>query len=112
MSRFLEDAESLFEAAAGAGDPADVAIAVGPGGAIRITDASGWNLAALEAESGARSVYRISRGSGGLRVEGRSGSRTCLLRAEPPAATARRLLNAAPPHTFSAMTQSIVLWRP
>ena len=99
MSRFLLDAESLFDAAAGSQSESgatDLAIAVGPGGAIRITEASGWDLTALQVDSGARSVYRVSRNARGVRVEGRNGARSCLLTAEAPALTARRLLNRAP----------------
>jgi len=101
VSRFWRDAESLLEAAGagacGPSDPTDVAIAIGPAGTIRITEASGWDLAALQADSGARSVYRVSRNPAGVRVEGRSGTRSCLFTAEPPALTARRLLNSATP---------------
>src|ERR1043165_1270180 len=99
VSRFLDDADSLFQAATGAGPRAgyvgDLAVVISGGGAIRITDGAGWDLAALQIESGARSVYRISRHRDGVRVEGRSGSRSCLLTAEPPAVTAHRLLNSA-----------------
>lgn len=91
VSRFLEDAERLFQTAA-ASDSTDLAIVVGARGEIRITDAAGWDLTALQIESGARSVYRVSRNAGAVRVEGRSGLRSCLIAAEPPAATARRLL--------------------
>jgi hypothetical protein len=100
VSRFLEDAESLFQTASasspGAAELTDLAIAVGPGGAIRITQASGWDLAAWQAHCGARSAYRVSRNAHSVRVEGRSGSQSCLLRTEPPALTAHRLLNSIP----------------
>ena len=94
MSRFLDDAESLFQAASGASEPADLAITLSAGGGIRIVDAAGWDLSALQLHSGASTVYRISRNYDGIRVEGRSGSRSCVLTAEFPAATAQRLLNS------------------
>jgi hypothetical protein len=92
-------------AGAGAGspsDPTDVAIVIGPAGTIRITEASGWDLAALQADSGARTVYRVSRNPAGVRVEGRSGTRSCVFTAEPSVLRARRLLNAAAPGGCSA----------
>jgi hypothetical protein len=103
VSRFLDDAENLFEAAAGAGkggesNPTDLAITVSPTGAIQITEAWGWAMHALQAHAGARTVYRVSRNSAGIRVEGRNGSQSCLLESESPAVTAYRLLNAASPY--------------
>ena len=89
----MDDAESLFQAASGASEPTDLAVTLSDGGGIRITDAAGWDLLALQLHSGAATVYRISRNRHGIRVEGRSGSRSCVLTAEPPAATAQRLLN-------------------
>jgi hypothetical protein len=59
-------------------------------------DASGWSLGGLAAEHGTQTIYRVTRDSGSVRLEGRHGSQTCLLRIESPAAAARHLLAAAP----------------
>src|SRR5260370_577053 len=87
MSAFLPDAEWLLEAAGVAPDPEfttpDLAILIGRDGANRMMDAGGWMLDALQADSGARTVYRISRQSGRIRVEGRCGANSCALEAAP-----------------------------
>lgn len=94
---FLEDAERIFESAmaAAAVDPdhSEVAILLDSRRAIRIVDAAGWQLDSLQADYGATTVYRVARGASGVCLEGRSGQRSCRLRAESPAAAARRLLN-------------------
>ena len=99
MGAFWTDAEGIFETAreaahSGSSD-CDLAILMGAGGQIRILDAAGWALTGLLAEHGARSGYRITRKNGTLRVEGRSGSDTCLLRSDSPAKTARFLLGSS-----------------
>ena len=59
-------------------------------------DATGWALDGLAAEHGAQTIYRVTRERGDIRLEGRAGSRTCLLRSESPAATAGHLLASTP----------------
>jgi hypothetical protein len=102
----LTDAENLFQAAFSAGADSeagtDLAILIRPGGGIHIMDSSGWALPSLQAYSGARAVYRVTRNSGQVRVEGRSGVRSCVLESEPAAVTARHLLNAAPSAFYAA----------
>ena len=96
MGRFLTDAGHLLDTARAETDselmPRDLAILVDRGGTIRMLDAEGWHTQALQADSGAATVYRISRDRGRVRVEGRSGTQSCVLETETPAAAARRLL--------------------
>jgi hypothetical protein len=100
VGTFWTDAQSIFETAADArrgGSPdCHLAILIGPQGEIHVRDAAGWALPGLLAEHGARTVYRLSREGGRVRLEGRSGSLTCLLQAEEPAAAARHLLACRP----------------
>jgi hypothetical protein len=97
VSRFWQDAENLLETAVqSSGERTDMAILVSPSGGIRIQPAEGWSTAALAAESGAQTLYRVSRNASGVRIEGRSGADRCLLEKELPALTARRLLGGAP----------------
>jgi hypothetical protein len=95
---FLEDAERIFESAMAAAavdpDQSEVAILLDSRRAIRIVDAAGWQLDSLQADYGATTVYRVARGASGVCLEGRSGQRSCRLRAESPAAAARGLLNS------------------
>jgi hypothetical protein len=102
---FWTDAEGLFETArqAGrAGSPdCDVAILIGPQGDIQLLEAAGWALPGLVAERGACAAYRVTRERGAVRLEGRRGSQTCLLRSESPAAVARHLLGTAPAYLRS-----------
>jgi len=96
VSGFLAEVGQIFEvatAASGAGEaPCDLAILVQPDGALRMMDASGWQLPALAAHTGAQTVYRVTRDSGRVRVEGRSGPRSCLLQTDTPARRAAALL--------------------
>jgi hypothetical protein len=70
----------------------DTAILVDCTGVLRIIDSQGWSMEGLQSHYGARTVYQVRRDAGRVRVEGRSGSQTCLLETETPAAKAVRLL--------------------
>jgi len=93
---FWRDAENIFETASQAaqsGSPdCDWAILIGPQGGIQMLEATGWALPSLLAYQGAETAYRVTREGGHVRLEGRHGAETCLLRSESPAATARQLL--------------------
>jgi hypothetical protein len=67
-------------------------ILIGVEGGIRLCADSDWPLDSLAAEHGARTAYRVSHRNGSVRVEGREGSRRCLLESKTPAHTARLLL--------------------
>jgi hypothetical protein len=116
VGAFWTDAESIFETArqasqCGAPD-CDLAILVGAQGGVRMLDAAGWASASLLAEHGAKIIYRITRQRGSVRLEGRSGAETCLLRSESPAETARRLLTGAiPPACLSREKAAAYLGR-
>ena len=53
--------------------------------------ANDWPLQSLAQHHGARMVYRVSRQDGAVRVEGRAGSRACLLESAKPNRAARLL---------------------
>ena len=95
MTDFLKNAERILDTAASAyGQPesGDVAIMIGPDGAIRMLMGSDWSLAALQAHHGAQAAYRVTRNASEVRVEGKSRTGSCLLQSEPPHSVARRLL--------------------
>ena len=61
---------------------AEWAVVVDRQGGIRLLDPAGWNLSALAAEFGARSVFCVRRRASSVRVEGWSGVRSCVLEQE------------------------------
>lgn len=95
MSRFLDNATKLLEAAeaaSGAGSPGtDWTIVMSREGGIRMLADSDWPLDSLQSVHGAEMVYRIRHGASGVRVEGRAGERTCLFAAAKPNGAARLL---------------------
>jgi len=107
VDRLLADAQGLLETACAAGgQDTDLAILVGAEGSIQIMDAVGIPLAALKLNMGARTAYRVKQGPEGVRVEGRTGSRSCVLEAESPSAAARRLL--APRYTPNPFVRELI----
>ncbi|MFB3776019.1 MAG: hypothetical protein ACE141_00375 [Bryobacteraceae bacterium] len=89
MDRFLRDGESVLEAARQGGEAGALAILIGRDGSLRGVPGWGWTLEALQAEHGARAVYRVSRTGAKLRVEGRSGARSLILEEETAPAAGR-----------------------
>jgi hypothetical protein len=61
-------------------------------GAIRMIADSDWPLDSLAGEHGARAAYRVSDHKGTLRVEARSGRRTCTMESTTQNRVARLLL--------------------
>ena len=100
MSRFVENAASLLDAAERAMEsghsPSDLTVLISADGAIRMIADSDWPLDSLQAHNGARMVYRVRNENAKLRVEGRAGSRTCLFETTKPGRAARLLLNSRP----------------
>jgi hypothetical protein len=66
-------------------------ILIGPNGIRMIAD-SDWPLESLLWEHGAQTGYRVTGSGGAVRVEGREGSRRCVLESSSHAHTARLLL--------------------
>lgn len=88
MDEFLANAGKLLESARAAGGAeagAPLSILIGHNGAIQAVSASDWPLDSLALEYGARMAFRISRTGRVVRVEGRQGTRRCLLEAETAA---------------------------
>lgn len=91
MSRFVDYAHEILDAAESAGTCSDVTILLGPNGIRMIAD-SDWPLDSLLMEHGAEAAYRVSENRGKVRVEGRELSRTCVFESVPMAHTARLML--------------------
>lgn len=81
MDTFLEHAQQILDVARGdaAGTAEDFALIVRPDGCLHFLMETPFSLAAAAADGGARSAYRVTRTPRGVRVEGWSAGRTCLL---------------------------------
>lgn len=98
MSRFLENAQRIFqtaeEAALAGLQPSEMTIFIGPEGGIQMISGTEWSLESLAWARGAQMAYRVSQQNHTVTVVGRAGSRTCLFRAETSNGTARQLLSS------------------
>ena len=108
MSRFLENAAKILEAAESvSGSQAlafpEMTISIGAEGAIRIVaQGTGLPLDVLQEQHGAQMIYRVTQQDSSVRLEGRAGSRTCLFEAEKPNRAARILLGDGPRYALAA----------
>ena len=95
MSLFAAHMEQLLEGArtAAGGETGSMTVLIGPDNGIRMIADSDWPLDSLALERGAKSAFRVIRERNGrVRVEGREGSRRCVMESLSPAGTARLLL--------------------
>jgi hypothetical protein len=92
VSRFLNDARRILEAAETAEEP-DIAILIHRRQGIQLVCGKGdWSLPSLLSESGAAAAYRVSRRDGQLQVEGTSETETCVLQKKTGKRVLRELL--------------------
>jgi hypothetical protein len=91
VSHFAENAQRILDAAESAGSCSEMTILIGQDG-IRMIANSDWPLDSLLWHHGARTAYRVSENRGSVRVEGREGSRRCVLESSSPSRVARLLL--------------------
>ena len=70
----------------------EMTILIDPEGHIRMVADSDWPLDTLARHHGAQTAYRVSDRTGSIRVEGRDGTRRCLLESVPHSRIARLLL--------------------
>ena len=105
MSRFLDNAEQILDAAESAVQsghtPTDMTILITAEGGIRMLADSDWPLDSLQLHHGAKMAYRVSQNASHVRVEGRAGSRTCLFETVKPERAARLLLHSTPSYWAS-----------
>jgi hypothetical protein len=99
VNGFVDNAAKIFEAAESAaqsGSLSDITILIGSGGGIRMLVDSDWSLESLQTHHGAQMAYRVSQQETTVRVEGRAGWKTCLLKTAKPDGVARLLLGPRP----------------
>jgi len=81
--QFAEQAQSLMDGALEALNRGEncqeITILIGRDGEIQMCADSDWPLDSLMLDRGARTGYRVSPRRGSVRVEGREGSRRCVL---------------------------------
>jgi hypothetical protein len=89
MDRFFENAERIFDVARSCADAEsqDFALLVHPDGGLHFVMESPFSIESAAAHAGARIGYRITRSPDGVRVQGYSAGRNCVLeeRASPRA---------------------------
>lgn len=95
MDRFFENAQRIFDVAVSAADSErqDFALLIRPDGGLHFVMESAFSLEAAAIHGGAGSAYRITRSRDGVRVQGRSLARDCVLEAR---SAARELLRDQP----------------
>ena len=102
----LANAQRIFETATSVAgeelESGELSILIGYDGAIRMVQCSDWPLDSLERRHGARAAYRVQRTAGQVRVEGKSGTASCLLKTDRTSAVARRLLADRPRYVLAA----------
>lgn len=102
MSRFWDDAASIFETATAVRDSeaSDIAILVTENQSLRVVDAKGWGLDALRREYSASTAYTVKRAAGSVVVEAANGIERCTMQKRMSAAAQTNLLGALPYHLF------------
>lgn len=98
MDLFLDHAREILEAAESAARRGEVAsamtILVGRETGIHMILDSDWPLESLTRQHGAEAGYRVTERRGAVQVEGRNGSRSCLLKSTSAAETFRQLIGS------------------
>jgi hypothetical protein len=111
VGRFADNAERILEVAesihAASHAVSDWTILIGPLGGIQMLAGNDWSLESLQADRGARMVYRVSRQRGSVRVQGRAGPRTCLFEAGKPNGVARLLPAEVAAYPIVAPTKAL-----
>lgn len=96
VSRFIDQACEILEAAESASQRglacAEWTVLITQEGAIRMFADSDWPLDRLALEQGAKAAYRVLENRGNVRVEARSGLRSCTMESTTPRQVARLLL--------------------
>jgi hypothetical protein len=77
VSLLLRQAEEILGTAIPGSQ--EIAIVIGRDGSLRMIQPAGWSLAAMHAEFGAASVFKVERCGGSVRVEGWDGVQSCRL---------------------------------
>jgi hypothetical protein len=108
VDSFLERAQQILDVAQSdpSGSREDFALLIRPDGGLHLVMESEFTLEAVSEYAGARSAYRVTRSGSGVRVQGWSSGRKCVLEEKSTADLARDLMRDQPRYciTSSAST--------
>jgi hypothetical protein len=85
MDSLVENTQRIFDVARSAADGGndhdnqDFALMIRPDGVLHFVMESPFSIEGAASHAGAQSAWRITRSREGVRVQGRSGSRDCVL---------------------------------
>lgn len=98
MDTLFENAHRIFDVArSGAATNQDFALLVRPDGGLHFIMEAPFSVEAAALHCGARTAYRITRSIDGVRVDGRSGGRNCILEeSRPPVSFLKEMLRDQP----------------
>jgi hypothetical protein len=104
VNRFLQNVTDILETASAVHDcvPSSIAILVNEGDSLRIVDASGWRVDALQREYQASTTYTVKRSSTSVVVEAQSGSDHCTLKKTLDPNPLASLMTTIPHHLVRA----------
>ena len=95
-SLLYKNAENLLVQAASLAEPSDVTVLELPSGGYYLITGNDHDLAAMQAEHGARSAWQVRHSPSGILVSGQSGNDTCVLKRGMPARHLTGTLRDAP----------------
>ena|ERR1700733_892618 len=84
MDPLLENAQRIFDVARSGQDRQDFALLIRPDGGLHFVMDSPFSIDAAAIDAGAQSAWRITRSRDGVRVEGRTASRDCVIEERSP----------------------------
>lgn len=88
MDSLLENAQRIFDVARSAVTPGghedDFALLIRPDGSLHFVMESPFSIEGAASHAGAQSAYRITRSRDGVRVQGHSAARDCVLEERNP----------------------------
>jgi hypothetical protein len=96
LDLLFSNAETLLEQAVSLGPASDVTVLELPAGGYYLITGPDHDLAAMQAEHGARSGWQVRNSPSSILVSGRSGDHTCLLKRDRPGKTLIGALRDAP----------------
>lgn len=96
LDRLFTNAENLLEQAISLGFGSDVTVLELPAGGYYLVTGNDHDMAALQAEHGARSAWQVRNSPSSVLVSGRSGDHSCLVRRDRPGGGLAGVLRDAP----------------
>jgi hypothetical protein len=108
VDSFLEHAQQILDVAQSdrSGSREDFALLIRADGGLHFIMETPFTLEAASEYGGARSAYRVTRSEAGVRVQGWSVGRTCVLEEKSTAELSRELLRDQPRYLITSSTST------